>query len=367
MRVSRLVSVLVVGLLAVGGCDDEDDGGGNGGPPCPDRGTPLFTALPLRAEDFRSFVPLGNFNPSGHVLPTGHHYLYLTDHTRRVSVRAPGRMWITSVSSLEHSTYTDYGMSFELCGDVTGNFGHLSALSVDVMAAIGGTFADGECDSYEAGGVIYHMCRKWLRLEVAAGTVIGEAGGNPGQYALDFGVVDLRVSQTFANPGRFIDSYLHAVPCLDYYDAANRPVLESKCDRTIPPIGGTVAQDVPGTAQGVWFRSGTPTYPESPHLALAHDNEDPTEIAFVAGTSIDGLPSQVYTFTIAGSGYANRSFADVRPDGHIYTYSGLRGAGIPAVVVLLRLIEENTLWVEAQAPSSGPPWSFTAGHTEFER
>jgi len=370
MRIPQVLTLIVAATVVFTGCDDDDsepDEADHGIPSCSEAGTPLFTALPLPASDFRSFVPLGNFNPPGHVLPTPHHYLYLTDHTTPVPVTAPGPMWITSVSSSEHSSYTDYGMDFQVCDAVSGTLGHLSSLAPEVLDAIGGTFEDGDCESYEAGGTTYHMCRKTLLLEVEAGTVIGTAGGNPGQYALDLGVYDERVTHTFSDPSRFVEAYTHAVPCLDYYDAGHRAVLESKCARTMAPIGGTVAYDVVGTAQGVWFRAGEPTYPESPHLALAYDNIDPAEIAFVTGTSIEGLPTAAYTFTVAHSGFRNRAFADVTADGNVYTYDGLTGPGIPVVVVLMQLVNARTLWVEAQSPSSGPPWMFTSGRTEFER
>jgi hypothetical protein len=217
------------------------------------------------------------------------------------------------------------------------------------------------------------MCSKDVIIEVAAGTEIAKVGGNPGQYALDFGVYDTRVSQSFVNPARFSDSqYLYAVSCIDYFSTALQTVLKNRAGtyngtihRTIEPFGGTIVNDVAGTIQGLWFKPGQPTYPEDPHLALVLDNVDPTKPGFSVGISQVGLGSGVYTFTPNSSGNINRQFNQVTADSTIYIYQNLWSS--PGTVILVHLINNSQLRVEKQTTLDGPPWVFTGNAVDYER
>ena len=128
----------------------------------------------------------------------------------------------------------------------------------------------------------------------------------------------------------------------------------------------TVFQDVPGTARGCWFASGTATtYPEDPHLALVTSNTRPWESVFSVGTSVPGLSAGTYTFSPQGTGVVNRAFEDITADGEVYAFrvDGFDG------VLLLTMPDGGTLWLEAVSGGDLDPalWEFTSTRAIFER
>jgi hypothetical protein len=369
---------IVVGLLVLVSCPMDP---GNGSfldkiPTAAEVGEPFFSVIPLDVANFDAIVPLGNLNPAGHTFPTNHHYLYLANPGTEVPIYAPGRIWVTMItSSYNHTTTnTDYGIHFYACREVRAYFGHVTALTGDVEDAFASAPADSE-DTYTTGGTTYTVTDKTVFIEVTAGTPIGSTDGST-SAALDFGVFDTRVAHTFANPARFAGKdYLCAVPCLDYYTATPKTDLESVCgsfdgaqQRTAPPIGGTVAQDIPGTAQGLWFLPGEPTYPEDPHLALVHDNVDPTQPVFSVGNEDFGLTSGTYSYTPAGSGIVDREFGDITNDGQTYIIHYV-GPNHPADsrTILITMPSATSLQIEAQGFDDTGPWSFQGNEVQFER
>ncbi|MBN2536610.1 MAG: hypothetical protein JXB88_27250 [Spirochaetales bacterium] len=332
-------------------------------PPFSEVGMPLFTALPLDQENFTRFIPLGNLNPPGHTLPTDHHYFVLTDYLNIVPVYAPGKIWITEIrSSYHHSEdFTDYDITFYACREVMAIYGHISSLSTELS----NYYADAPAeysDTYDT----FTITSKRLFVEIDSGEIIGTAGGNPGQHCLDFGVYDSRVCYSFANPSRYHQHYKHAVPCLDYYEETLQNTLESMCERSIEPIGGTVALDIPGSAQGNWFTPGEPTYPEDMNLALVHDNIDPAIPVFSVGTSISALPCGCYSFSVSGSGFANRDSCNISADGNLYNFPF--NLGTPdSFIIVIQLVNANTLRIEIQAESDAPWDTFLGIQQDFVR
>ncbi len=332
---------------------------------------PLLTALPLAATDFRFLIPLGNLNPTGHVFPTDHHYLTLQNPAARVPAYAPGSGQITSARRSQNLTrgYTDYSLRISVHADVELVLMHLSSLTPELATMIG-TYPSNQCQTYSTGGETYRQCHKTVSIPIAAGALLGTAGGIPRLLAFDLGVYDRRVNHAFSNPSRFRQDYRHAVPCLSYYDPHNSALLRTRCagwsgfPRRVEPVGGTVAQDLPGRAQGIWFLAGTTSYPEDPHLALVHDNIAPTVAVFSVGTSIPNLAPGTYPFQPLASGQQDRDFAAIPADGLIYLFTRFAGH---SGVLLLRLIDATHLHVERQAIGSGPPWVMTAAYTAFER
>jgi hypothetical protein len=173
---------------------------------------------------------------------------------------------------------------------------------------------------------------------------------------------------------------------VDYFEAATRSGLEARLGRsdgkeprTAEPRCGTVMQDLPGTAQGIWYLAGTVDEgPEDPHLALVHDNVDPTVATFSVGTSIPGLASRVYPFRPKTSGLVNRDFGAIAADGRVYCFHST--AGIPnwrssggslarGSIVLVALTSATTLRIERQAKTAcgSGPWAFGSGAVDFER
>ncbi|PKB83194.1 MAG: hypothetical protein BZY88_02550 [SAR202 cluster bacterium Io17-Chloro-G9] len=222
-------------------------------------------------------------------------------------------------------------------------------------------------------------------IELQAGEVIGFAGGE-GHLAMDFGAFDGRVPPLgFANPARFwsdplgLDPY-HMVCPIDYYAPEIRDQLRGRLGeftgqrpRTVEPICGEVEQDELGTAQGTWYRRGTLGPSESPHLALVHDNVDPSLGVFSFGTSVPGLGPGVYFFHPQTSGRINLDFSRVAADGSVYCYASLFGRSgrpvSPTRTILIQLTSETTLRIETQdAAECGPgPWGFQSDLADFER
>lgn len=182
-------------------------------------------------------------------------------------------------------------------------FGHMQSLNATLQDAIDA--GDGTCNTYMAGGNEFRNCRCTVKIEVGAGTVVGTAGGRPGQFALDVWGYDYRGEMnTFANQSRIeseAPSRIHATCALDVFDAATRSALEpelgsSFTTRTDAPVCGEIEQDEPGTAQGIWLREGVGSFfPEDPHLALVHDNIDADLGAISIGTAFPAATG-AYTF-----------------------------------------------------------------------
>lgn len=361
----------------------------------------IFTTAPVDPSELTTIVPLGNFNPTGHVFPTRHLYFAPVQDAdlipKALDLVSPAHhMWIISIRASENLTKgrTDYSLYFAPCRQVQGYFHHVQTLSERLQKELVPPY-DSE-ETYTTGGDTFHAYSKEVKIEVSAGEVLGTVGGNPGVSAFDFGLTDFRITPlNAANPdrwspdGRVEDSeQLHAVCAIDYFTSDLKAVLEAKLGdwsgnpRTTPPICGEVMQDAKGTAAGVWFLKGTTeTYPEDPHLALVHSNFDVRLPVFSVGTSLQksGLPPGVYEF-IPRRGMVDMSFDDVFPDGKVYCYD-LRDFQPTAVVsfdedpskirysVILQLLDEKTLRVEKlnQAPCGSGPWGFTSLASEFER
>jgi len=345
--------------LVFSGCGS---GALQGLPACDEAG-PRLTALPLAEEDYQVVRPLGSLGPTSHTLPTEHHYFYLTpsqdpETGRRAPARAMAAGWVVEVASLKHAVagFTDYDLTLGLCRDFSISYGHLSELTDDLLAELAGS---GDCETYTTDGETYTRCRYRLRHQVDAGELLGYAGGNPDQYALDIGAHDYRREQNvFVNQQRYRSdaSYMiYAVSALDYLTPELQTLVDAKVGgwngavRTVPPVHGQISYDVPGTAMGNWFREGAPTHPEDPHLALVRDNVDPGVYAISAGTSLGGLAGYVVLFDPQAGGVVDRAFDEIS-DGRIYCYPSQRsGSGAPAGRVLLQLDGADRLQAEFQA------------------
>lgn len=333
----------------------------------------FFTHSPMGESDFDDLTPLGNLNPSGHVFPTDHIYFYLVNSLAQYNLYSPGNVTVTQINASEHveDGFTDYSFTFQPCNEFKAQFGHVSALSTKLSQALSAPYQWE--NTYSTGGKTYRNYGKNVSLTISAGEQIGTVGGNAGQNALDMNAYDTRVTVNFANSSRWSNrDTIHTVCPIDYYSGSLKTTLMNRFSghgikRTIDPVCGTIAQDIAGTAQGVWFVSGTTTFSsEDPHLALAHDNVDPTKPIFSVGTSMSasGLSSATYQFTPQSSGLVNRDFDDITSDGNIYCFEPTYLSG----KIILQLTNSTTLKIEKQADSCGSgPWSFTSNATTFER
>jgi hypothetical protein len=332
------------------------------------------------------WVPLGNLNPPAHTLPTDHQYIYLADpaHTTTppsVPVVAPGRITIFRARSAHfHETdRTDYAIAYARCREVAGEFGHLTTLAPGLASRIG-PFDQG-CQTYSpAPGTTVTSCQaRSISNELAEGESIGTTGGVPFVSGLDLSLWDTRVTPIeFAAPSRYPAGsdgfdYRHTVPMSDYFSEPAASAVRAKVgrhdgavQRTAAPIGGTIAHDRPGTAQGNWFKPGAPTYPEVPHLAIVPDNVDPGTKVFSVGMSQPSLTSGTYGFVPPAAGEVNRDPGTVTPDGAIHCYETSFGK-----VLLLRLVDATTLELEylpgVATCAAAAPYGFGAGKATYVR
>jgi len=344
----------------------------------------LFTALPLAENDFTDLAPLGNLNPTGHTFPTKHHYFYIVNSDDEgapdvVPVYMPGDSWITQISTTEHLSaspvYTDYSISFKPCNQYRAYFGHIQGLSSELETLLENSTAD-FCTSYSTGGDDYHHCGYSLEHYVSAGTQIGIAGGTVGQWALDFGARDQRqTALQWANQERWEadgDDTIYTACVSDAYEDTLRLTLEARyaygaTTRTVEPVCGTIAQDVPGTAQGVWFLSTASTdttSPEDQHIALVHDNYNPEVGVLSIGTSISGASGR-HEFSPATSGLIDRELSDITNDGLVYCFD----INQPNNRLLLQMTGASTLQLEYQSSTqcSDGGFNFTGSEVSFIR
>lgn len=334
-----------------------------------------FSANVMDEGVYHSISPLGATNPSGHTFPTDHIYFYLNDAVNAYSVYAPGDMYVESITAQEHLSadpvYTDYSLSFHPCAEFHNFFMHISGLSADLKTAYDQIdSSEDDCMEYTAGGNEYRICTKDIRYKATAGEIIGTAGSNEGQNALDWGAYDTRTEISgVANENRFYEQTLYNVCPLDYYDATTKNYLYGYLGyaderRTVEPLCGTINQDMAGTAQGRWFLAGTDEndWQEDHQLALIHDNVNFSRGIFSVGDATDSLATGEYEFTPADS-YYNLDFDEVTDDGQIHCYHTY------SAIVLIQLTSDTTLRLESQDLEScnTSPWNFTDNYTDFER
>jgi hypothetical protein len=342
----------------------------------------IFTVSPIEIEKLSSIIPLGALSPSSHIFPTDHIYFRIkkiegADRTEPVTLCSPGDLFIINIRATEQvkAGITDYALFLEppTCPDISVMFIHASSLEEALFGDIS-SYSEWSKDSeYTTGDETYRTWSKSCRIKVKAGEVLGTAGGNPGQEALDLGVYNTHhLPEQIANPERWSGlRYLHTVCPLSYYEEgtvrdALWELVEVNNKERIDVTCGSVLQDIPGTAQGCWFLEGVDeTYPEDPHLALVHSNVRPNELVLSVGKSIMNLQSRRYEFTPTDSGLSNRAFSEITPDGKTYGFhvDGFEG------LIIIKMPNSNALWIEALESSTQDSltWKFSTNKTVFVR
>jgi hypothetical protein len=338
-----VIIVIIVGILILNSSDDIISNISQGST-CTKENT-TFAVSPIEIENISNIAPLGNLNPSGHTFPTVHMYYFIQKEdakdfnstSKLVSVYAPIDATIETMSVMTRTDInppvTDFSINFRVCEDFTFYFIHVTSLSDKLQEFVDELKSD-DCNQYSTGGRDFETC--WigdLDIKVETGELLGTAGGAVDKNALDFGVTDFRIEpHVFANPDRWSESrddYFYKVCSTDYYEGELKLQLESKLGdfdgtpRTIDPICGTNAQDIPGTVQGIWFAQGTTEVEqEDPHIALVHDNFDPSKGVFSNGTSLEniGIPVGTYYFDPQQSGKVNLDFNLLEPGSGVHCY-----------------------------------------------
>jgi hypothetical protein len=343
-------------------------------------GTAILATPPVPLVSISGWVPLGNLNPPGHTFPTDHQYLYYASATSTMSLVAPSAIFITRAKRTAYSTgQTDYSFEWQPCLQVKGEFGHVASLASSITSALG-AFDQG-CNTYSPNpGLTVTQCySKSGAVKVAEGEQIGTVGVIATSLALDFSLWDIRITPlVFANASRWsaspdgFDRY-HVVPASDYFAEPAKSQIAAKLGsyngatlRTIPPIGGTIVADSSGI-QGHWFVAGQPTFPESPHLAIARDNVDPRLYVFSIGTSQPGFSGGSFQFTPTTIGSVNVGPSEVASGSGIRCYEPQNGSVILLEHLLSLGPSQPQLRLEVRSGQSScvsqQPYAFTQGKT----
>lgn len=359
-------------------------------PECGDKKV-FFTVSPIQDGLYRNIVPLGKFAPEGgHVFPTKHTYFIAPakniEEQTDVDVVSPGDLYITTVQRWTNKTmgYSDYFIYASPCKDVEVTFYHLNELPPKLASALDKT---DYCREEQTGNIQYQFCGKITEgIQVKAGELLGKA--NPAKKKgikqfFDFGMSDHRTPELkFANPSRWVGNFdkKHMVCPYDYFTPDLRQKFLSQMadyddpniKRTIEPLCGEYMQDVPGTAQGVWFQPGTSNLEEDAQIALVHHNVLAQKGFFSIGTlATNTIEAGGYPFDPKPSGLVNRDFKDITADGKIYCFepSALTGMYRYPFRVILQMTSPTKLKIEGQKiqDCGNGPWVFDSDAVEFER
>lgn len=366
---------------------------------CPD-GDVLLSHFPLNEGDHGFITPLGFLMPPAHVFPTMHMYVQVngTEYQSNGDVVlgnskpliAPADMTVVEIRAFETITpdggWTEYDISFGICRDVIGRFGHVGSLTGALLAAVSTAPSNCYPEQRLPGSWTDRRAKlcpyENLNVQVRAGDVIGSVGDRNGN--LDFRLNDFRKPELqFANQQRWSPLEQHTACFLDYYPADMKAryyeILGVQhqnftLQRTQEPRCGEVAVDVPGTAKGAWFfQLSGPMQSEGPHLAFANDAVDPSIQMISMGESAMGVgvPPGRYTFTPTDDGRVNREFSQVTPDGNVYCYDTNVGQNqdmsmMEKVLILLQMPSAKKIRVGRGNGSCSDPQKL-GEYVEFDR
>ncbi|MBI2583508.1 MAG: hypothetical protein HYW25_02475 [Candidatus Aenigmarchaeota archaeon] len=313
-----------------------------------------FTAAPVDLGRIVEITPLGNLGPPGHTFPTEHTFFHISAGgatTQTISLNSPADMHITLISFSHGITQdpVDYTIYFALCKDVVGYFNHVKEISADLQKIID----ENEC--MFQGESKSTRCNVQTLEPIEANSPMGKVGRLQGNF--DFGVLDLRKTNNFANPSRYGMRSLHIQCPFDYYDEAMQKQFFDLIERNDAQQCGVVMQDVPGTLKGNWFfgnsRADIGTDWDK-HLAFVQDNEDPaTSVISVGGTFAD---AGKWEFSAGSAGTVNRAFDQVKPDGKVYCYEAQGQSGR----IIVQLTGETELKIEKQSESCAGSFAFSS-------
>lgn len=323
---------------------------------------PVFQYSPLALEEINYIVPLGNFNPPGHALPTDHEYFYY-DSSQTHDLFAPGDGVLYQVQRKTYipdpSTgiqYTDDGLFIQYGGKVHLILGHVATLSQEISGVL---------------GEIKEGMTK-CNIKIKAGQLLGKVGGEGMPVtALDFWCVNTSIKPSYVRPERYPDDSKYAVDGLQYYAEPLKSELYGKIQRTAEPLCGQYDYDIEGKLAGNWFRDGVPVdeWQGADCLSFAYNNLDPSKIFiclggtlplspavyFVKGNTPDpasvsqatGLVKYELVTSSADDAKFEASIADLPPDIQAQKRADLANAENKVVAVMLvRIVGKDKIEVE---------------------
>jgi hypothetical protein len=394
---AMLLTVALAGACGGGAADEK------GGPAGPGADFPSCGAEPVwyhttpfgqTEADILAIEPLGHIIAPGHTWPSDHLYLTpVAGVAAPLPVRAPGPVRVWQIDVLTHQyvnspRFTDYTIRFSPCRELQGYYHHVKTLvHPALLAALAAADKKQACsESTFENGEYQGYCKHSVRVDIAEGEVLATATGPGFQNNIDFGAYDMRAPlQGFANPARISSGngqasfdYLHVACPLDAFAPTLRAALTAKLGglgsstsgttglvpRTAAPTCGTIMQDLPGTAQGIWARDGQGGIADSgQHLALVHDNFDPGRAVLASGGGPLGIRQSA--FVPRPAGVVNRDFAAVGFQGGgadlIYCYEVVASGAAPGGgSVLLQMTSASSLQAEYRAGDCTAPAVFAA-------
>ncbi len=368
----RSYAVMLIGILFIANSckKNSSDTTNDSANPIYDLKTAAFTVPPIDTADITGFVPLGNLNPTAHVFPSDHMYIYCITGKPSLEIKSPGNVRVLRISRI-HVNAGAFNDHFDYKIALGSNnsymyWDHVSSLSAKLLSAVN-NFAGATCEpTYSTGGMSFQGCTlEPVNLMATPGEVLGLAVTNGGVAGMDLGVY---VNMVAMNP-------------FEYFDAATRAKMEAKMSsfdgktkRTALPICGEYNYDIAGTAQGNWIKQGYQKTPEDNNLALVKDNITPSIQVFSAGNTLPGLNSGTYYFNPKSSGIINRNFADVKADGNIYCYTldllGFVNVGnsIPGTSIIIRMEGNTSMTAEKRnCDCSCTPYVFTTNKVSYTK
>lgn len=364
MKGIRVICFLLAGILALSGFQSSMAQGSNF-----ILSPGVFTASPVNHTDLKLIIPLGNLNPPGHTLPTPHLYLNVNDPSKQYSIFSPGNLTLVGVKKYVHGgTKEDYSLEMQVGGDYYLFFHHVVELEPELLKKIGAI--NSNCQSYTIGQTVHSFCEKTLALPLKAGQFLGKIGGGMAM-GLDMGLYK-----------RLPSDQIETLCPIDYFTPDLKTKLESKLGGysgkpriPVPPVCGTVYQNIPGKLQGVWFLAGKPKYPEDLHIAFVHDNVFRNTPAISVGKSQKGLESGVYTFPVEISRPVNRDF-NIQAPGTVWCFDSLirvnGGPGGPIGAnrsIIVEFLTPDKIRVEYRpaCDCNCKPYTFGANAVTYDR
>ncbi len=365
-------------------------------PPVPCVERPL-TALPVSVENLAATTPLGHISVPEHTIPTDHVYLlipgYLEGVAPSVALSAPGDLTLYRVTRTRYHVvgdtekYADWGLVFKVCEGQDLRFGHVTTVVDQIVEAT--TQAKERCNTYGYHAGQFEYCSfelydAWegpdVRIAFSAGDPVGTLGGtHTPNIQLDLWAYDYNLPPLpFINMNRQPSDAQHAACAFDWFVEDIRLLLyslrqEVKLGASHPAdaaVGcGTIAQDIPGTAKGIWYTVQEVEGDWMDNLALVDDNtRSDHQMIAVASTLTDASD---WIFTKKNDGRINLDFAKVEAGAGIHCYhefapdSGISTPGETSRLLIDVSISE-ILTIELQSGSCGSNHSFNSP-TEYQR
>ncbi len=316
----------------------------NAAPPpvSPGSPRPVFSFSPLELTAIQYIIPLGNLNPRhGHIFPTDHIYL-VYEQPRELPVYAPAS---GTVLAIRGQSGDDYKLEVR----VTDTFSYyLAHLFVEPGVRVGS------------------------RIE--AGQVVGRTSG---RASFDLGCCDTTVTlRGFANPKRYPDSTLHAVPPLKFFAEPLQSSLYAKVEKSARDKDGKIDPDIPGRLVGNWFLEGLAVSESArgtanvweKQLAFVYDVRQTNMIRISIGGTI--APAGAYRVAEGAPDPATVSTASgkvrykVVADG---SQTGARGGADKHALVLVQMLAEDRIKAEFFSEGRTDATEFTAAAKVYVR